>query len=378
MSNSVKNSNFFTPTPLGHHTLKNRIVLPPLTRQRSTQPGNVANELMAQYYSQRAGAGFLVTEGTQIEPRGQGYAWTPGIYTPEQIAGWRKVTEAVHAEGGVIFAQLWHVGRVSHTALQPNGDAPVSASAIAADQVSVFIETAPGAGELVKPSMPRALTTDEVQELVQLYIQAARNAMEAGFDGIELHCANGYLVNQFISAHSNHREDQYGGSLDNRLRFLREIVAGVAECIGKEKVGVRFAPLFTTTDEDRTYLGLVEEDPHTTYIEAIKILENVGIAYLSIAEADWDDAPAMPEAFRRDVRSTFSGAIMYAGKYTAQSGSALLDSGLADLVAFGRPFIANPDLPGRIANDWPWNPINPATVYGGTAEGYVDYPVYAE
>ncbi|WP_095095469.1 alkene reductase [Pseudomonas sp. Irchel 3A5] len=378
MSNSVKNSNFFTPTQLGHHTLKNRIVLPPLTRQRSTQPGNVANELMAQYYSQRAGAGFLVTEGTQIEPRGQGYAWTPGIYTPEQIAGWRKVTEAVHAEGGVIFAQLWHVGRVSHTALQPNGEAPVSASAIAADQVKVFIETAPGAGELVKPSVPRALTTDEVQELVQLYIQAARNAMEAGFDGIELHCANGYLVNQFISAHSNHREDQYGGSLDNRLRFLREIVAGVAECIGKEKVGVRFAPLFTTTDEDRTYLGLVEEDPHTTYIEAIRILENAGIAYLSIAEADWDNAPAMPEAFRRDVRSTFSGAIMYAGKYTAQSGSALLDSGLADLVAYGRPFIANPDLPARIANDWPWNPINPATVYGGDAEGYVDYPLYAQ
>ncbi|MET0126265.1 MAG: alkene reductase [Pseudomonas caspiana] len=378
MSNSVKNSNFFTPTQLGHHTLKNRIVLPPLTRQRSTQPGNVANELMAQYYSQRAGAGFLVTEGTQIEPRGQGYAWTPGIYTPEQVAGWRKVTEAVHAEGGVIFAQLWHVGRVSHTALQPNGDAPVSASAIAADQVSVFIETAPGAGELVKPSVPRALTTDEVQELVQLYIQAARNAIEAGFDGIELHCANGYLVNQFISAHSNHREDQYGGSLDNRLRFLREIVAGVAECIGKERVGVRFAPLFTTTDEDRTYLGLVEEDPHATYIEAIKILENAGIAYLSIAEADWDNAPAMPEAFRRDVRSTFSGAIMYAGKYTAQSGSALLDSGLADLVAFGRPFIANPDLPARIANDWPLNPINPATVYGGDAEGYVDYPLYAQ
>lgn len=377
MSNSVKNSNFFTPTTLGQHTLKNRIVLPPLTRQRSSQPGNIANELMAQYYSQRAGAGFLVTEGTQIEPRGQGYAWTPGIYTQEQIAGWRKVTEAVHAEGGVIFAQLWHVGRVSHTALQPNGDAPVSASAIAADQVSVFIETAPGAGELVKPSVPRALTTDEVQELVQLYIQAARNAMEAGFDGIELHCANGYLVNQFISAHSNHRQDQYGGSLDNRLRFLREIVAGVAECIGKEKVGVRFAPLFTTTDEDRTYLGLVEEDPHTTYIEAIKVLENAGIAYLSIAEADWDNAPAMPEAFRRDVRSTFSGAIMYAGKYTAQSGSALLDSGLADLVAFGRPFIANPDLPARIANDWPLNPINPATVYGGTAEGYVDYPSYS-
>lgn len=370
------NNAFFTPAKLGNHTLKNRIVLPPLTRQRSTQPGNVANELMAEYYQQRAGAGLLVTEGTQIEPRGQGYAWTPGIHTAQQIAGWRKVTEAVHAVDGVIFAQLWHVGRVSHTALQPNGDAPVSASAVATDRVSVFIETAPGAGELVPPSAPRALSTAEVQELIQLYIQAARNAMEAGFDGIELHCANGYLVNQFISAHSNLRTDQYGGSLDNRLRFLREVVAGVAECIGKDKVGVRFAPLFSTTDEARTYLGLVEEDPHSTYIAAIKILEDVGIAYLSIAEADWENAPAMPQTFRQAVRETFSGAIIYAGRYNANTGAQLLKSGLADLVAFGRPFMANPDLPARIANNWPLNQLNPATVYGGGAEGYIDYPTY--
>jgi N-ethylmaleimide reductase len=372
----MKHNPFFTPVTLGGHTLKNRIVLPPLTRQRSTQPGNVANALMAEYYQQRAGAGLLITEGTQIEPRGQGYAWTPGIHTPEQIAGWRKVTEAVHGAGGVIFAQLWHVGRVSHSALQPGGAAPVSASAVATDRVSVFIETAPGAGELVSPSAPRALSTAEVEELVQLYIQAARNAMDAGFDGIELHCANGYLVNQFISAHSNLRDDQYGGSLQNRLRFLRDVVAGVAECIGKEKVGVRFAPLFTTTDEARTYLGLVEDDPHTTYIEAIKILENVGIAYLSIAEADWDNAPEMPLTFRQAVRDTFSGAIIYAGRYTAESGARLLESGLADLVAFGRPFMANPDLPARIANGWALNALNPATVYGGGAEGYTDYPSY--
>lgn len=372
----MKNNSLFKTATLGNHTLKNRIVLPPLTRQRSTQPGNIANELMAEYYQQRAGAGLIVTEGTQIEPRGQGYAWTPGIHTAEQIAGWRKVTEAVHAREGVIFAQLWHVGRVSHTSLQPENAAPVSASAIATERVSVFIETEPGAGALVKPSAPRALTTREVEELVQLYIQAARNAMEAGFDGIELHCANGYLVNQFISAHSNNREDQYGGSLHNRLRFLREVVAGVAECIGKEKVGVRFAPLFSSTDEERTYLGMVEDDPHTTYIEAIKVLEVVGIAYLSIAEADWDNAPRMPESFRRAVRSSFSGAIIYAGRYTAQSATQLLDSGLADLVAFGRTFMANPDLPARIANDWPLNRLNSATVYGGNAEGYTDYSVY--
>jgi N-ethylmaleimide reductase len=322
------------------------------------------------------GCGLDCYRGHSDRTRGQGYAWTPGIHTTEQIAGSPKVTEAVHAREGGIFEQLWHVGRVSHTSLQPESAAPVSASAIATEQVSVFIETEPGAGALVRPSAPRALTTREVEELVQLYIQAARNAMEAGFDGIELHCANGYLVNQFISAHSNIREDQYGGSLQNRLRFLREVVAGVTACIGKEKVGVRFAPLFSSTDEERTYLGMVEDDPHTTYIEAIKVLEDAGIAYLSIAEADWDSAPRMPESFRRAVRSTFSGAMTYAGRYTAQSGTHLLDSGLADVIAFGRTFMANPDLPARIANDWPLNPLNSASVYGGNAKGYTDYSVY--
>lgn len=318
--------------------------------------------------------GLIVTEGTQIEP--QGYAWTLGIHTAEQIAGWRKVTEAVHAREGVIFAQLWHVGRAFHTALQSESAAPVSAFAIATDRVSVLIDTDQGAEALVKPSTPRALTARENEELVQLYIQAARNAIEAGFDGIKLHCANGYLINQSISAHSNIREDQYGGSLQNRLRFLREVVAGVTACIGKEKVGVRFAPLFSSTDEERTYLGMVEDDPHTTYIEAIKLLEDAGIAYLSIAEVDWDSAPRIPESFRRAVRSTVSGAMIYAGRYTAQSGTHLLDSGLADVIAFGRTFMANPDLPARIANDWPPNPLNSASVYGGNAKGYTDYSVY--
>ncbi|HCT08038.1 MAG TPA: alkene reductase, partial [Pseudomonas sp.] len=204
-----------TPVTLGGHTLRNRIVLPPLTRQRSAQPGDIATDLMAQYYRQRATAGFMVSEGTQIEPRGQGYAWTPGIYTPEQIDGWRKVTTAVHAEGGVIFAQLWHVGRVSHHGLQPEGAAPVAPSALQPQQVKAFIETAPGTGELVQPPVPRALRTEEVKDLVRLYAEAARNAMAAGFDGVEIHSANGYLVNQFISAHANTRDDEYGGSVHN-------------------------------------------------------------------------------------------------------------------------------------------------------------------
>ena len=374
----MKNSVLFDNVRLGPYTLRNRIVLPPLTRSRSSQPGNIPNDLMADYYRQRIGAGLMVTEGTQIEPRGQGYAWTPGIHSPEQVEGWRRVTDAVHAEGGIIFLQLWHVGRVSHTSLQPGGAAPVAPSAIPADNVKVFIETGPGQGALALPSPPRALTTAEVKELVQLYAQAARNALDAGFDGVEIHSANGYLVNQFISAHTNRRDDEYGGSLQNRLRFLREVTQAVADVVGKDRMGVRFAPLFATTEEDRVYLGLVEEDPHKTYIEAVKVLEEVGIAYLSLAEADWENAPELPEDFRADVRKAFSGKILYAGKYTPERGVRVVEAGWGDLIAFGRPFIANPDLPERIAHSWPFNPVDPATMYGGTDKGYTDYPAYQD
>ncbi|GBR55358.1 NADH:flavin oxidoreductase [Neokomagataea thailandica NBRC 106555] len=372
----MKNSVLFDSVTLGPYTLRNRIVLPPLTRSRSSQPGNIPNDLMATYYSQRSSAGFMVTEGTQIEPRGQGYAWTPGIYSPEQIVGWRKITDAVHEKKGTIFLQLWHVGRVSHASLQPGGAAPIAPSAIPADNVRVFVETGPGQGALTQPSAPRALTTAEVKELVQLYAKAARNALDAGFDGVEIHSANGYLLNQFISAHTNQRDDEYGGSLENRLRFLAEVTQAVADVVGKERMGVRFSPLFATTDEDRVYLGLVEEDPHTTYIEAIKTLEKVGVAYVSIAEADWDNAPDLPESFRADIRKNFSGRVLYAGRYTPERGVSVIEAGWGDMIAFGRPFIANPDLPERIAHGWSLNPVDPKTMYGGTAKGYADYPAY--
>lgn len=368
------NKNLFSPLQLGQHTIKNRIALPPLTRCRSSQPGNIPNELMLNYYTQRAGAGFMVTEGTQIEPRGQGYAWTPGIHTQAQVEGWKAITQAIHAKNGIIFCQLWHVGRVSHQNLQPNQEAPIAPSNISATNVRVFIETAPNEGMLTSPSEPRALSTQEVKDVVELYRTAAINAKTAGFDGIELHGANGYLINQFISEHTNTRTDQYGGSLENRLRFLKEVVEAVSQVFGSQNVGVRFAPLFQSTDEERVYLGLVESDPHQTYIEAAKMLNDMNIGYLSIAEADWENAPELPITFRQALRETFTAPIMYSGKYTFEKAKTIFENGWGDLFGFGRTFIANPDLPHRLKNNLPLNEVDASSLYGGTEKGYTDYP----
>jgi N-ethylmaleimide reductase len=250
----------------------------------------------------------------------------------------------------------------------------VAPSAIKATAVKVFIETGPDSGALADPSQPVALTTMQVKELVELYRVAAVNAQKAGFDGVELHCANGYLVNQFISEHTNQRDDEYGGSLSNRLRFLGEICAAVIGVFGGERVGVRFAPLFETTEEQRVYLGLVESDPHRTYVEACALLESLGVGYLSIAEADWDDSPDLPETFRQALRTVYSGPIMYSGRYTEAKAKKILAQGLGDLFGFGRPFIANPDLPHRLRYGLPLNPVDPATLYGGGEHGYIDYP----
>ncbi|WP_434671005.1 alkene reductase (plasmid) [Klebsiella sp. B345] len=370
-------SSLFSPLTLGDLQLRNRIALPPLTRCRSNQPGNIPNDLMMEYYRQRVSAGFMITEGTQIEPRGQGYAWTPGIHSEAQIAGWKKVTDAVHQEGGTIFCQLWHVGRVSHNTLQPGMQSPVAPSVVAATGVRVFIETGPGVGMLTAPSEPRELSTQEVKEMVELYRIAAENAKKAGFDGVELHSANGYLINQFISEHTNFRNDEYGGSLDNRLRFLREVTEAVSSVFGSHRVGVRFAPLFSSTDEERVYLGLVESDPHTTYIRAAEVLNELEVGYLSIAEADWDNSPEMPESFRVALRETFQSPIMYSGRYTQEKAERILEKGWGDLFGFGRSFIANPDLPDRIKAGYPLNNVDQSSLYGGTEKGYTDYPVYS-
>lgn len=361
----------FQSYQLGGLSLKNRIVMPPMTRSRAAK-GEVATELMADYYGQRASAGLIISEGTQISRQGQGYAWTPGIFSQEQIDGWRKVTGAVHAAGGVIFAQLWHMGRVSHVLLQENGASPVSASAVLADGVKVFVDPTgkgpeDGVGEMIQHSMPRELTIPEIKQIIQEYAQAAKNAIAAGFDGVELHGANGYLIEQFIDSQTNRRTDEYGGTLENRLRFLRDVVTAVIDAVGKDRVGVRQAPL-------TTLMGAIDDDPETTYLEAAKFLNDSGIAYIHIAEADWENAPVMPIAFKEAYRRAFSGTLIYAGKYTKERAEEALQNGWADLIAFGRPFIANPDLPYRLEHDLPLNEPIREKFFGGGAAGYTDYP----
>ena len=360
----------FTSYPLGSLDLPNRIVMPPMTRARAGK-GEVATELMAEYYAQRASAGLIVSEGTQISRQGQGYAWTPGIHSAEQVAGWRKVTDAVHAAGGRIFAQLWHVGRVSHTALQPGGAAPVSSSPLSAEGVKVFVDpdgrgAEAGVGEMIQHSPPRALTVEEIAGIVQDYANAARNALQAGFDGVELHGANGYLINQFIDSQANSRSDEYGGSLRKRLRFLGEVVQAVIDVVGRKRVGVRLAPLTTLQ-------GAIDDTPESTYLAAAKLLDDLGVGYIHIAEVDWDDAPAMPVPFKEALRMIYRGTLIYSGKYTTARAEEALREGWADLIGFGRPFIANPDLPHRLQHGLALQDGDRATYFGGNAAGYTDY-----
>ncbi|CAK3036468.1 N-ethylmaleimide reductase [Vibrio crassostreae] len=359
----------FQPIQLGNIELKNRIVMPPMTRSRATQPGNSANDMMAAYYAQRASAGLIVAEGTQISPLGQGYAWTPGIYSDEQIAGWKKVTDAVHEKGGVIFAQLWHVGRVTHPD-NIGGEQPISSSAIKAENVKTFIDNGTDEPGFVDVVEPREMTKEDIKEVVEQYRQAALNAIEAGFDGIELHAANGYLINQFIDSEANNRTDEYGGSTENRLRFLGEVVEAMVEAIGADRVGVRLAP-FTSLN------GTVDATPVETYTAAAAYLNLYKIVYLHIAEVDWDDAPETPKAFKAAVREAFKGVLIYAGKYDSERGEQAVAEGVTDMVGFGRPFVANPDLPARIQNGFPLAPHDPNTLFGGAEKGLTDYPEYA-
>lgn len=356
----------FTPHTVGRFRLRHRIVMPPMTRARAGC-GEVATPLMAQYYQQRASAALIVSESTQVSVQGRGYAWTPGLHTDAQIAGWLQVTNAVRADGGCMFAQLWHAGRMSHCSLQPHGSAPVSASALPATQINVFVDpegrgAQSRAGRKAEPSVPRALTLPEIHATVHDFAQAARNALAAGFDGVELHAGNGYLFEQFLDPSSNCRDDHYGGSLRNRMRLLLDTVRAVAGAVGSDRLGVRLSPLR-------------EHVPHAAlsdYLVAARMLDALGVAYLHFA--DRDGGQALPINFKQSLRSLYRGTLMYSGGYTLERAEEALRAGWSDLIGFGRAFIANPDLPYRLRCGLPLTPAQPCTFYGGDAEGYTDYP----
>lgn len=361
-------SMLFQPLTLAGRELPNRIVMAPMTRARSSQPGDSANALMAEYYAQRASAGLIITEATQISPQGKGYSFTPGIYSAEQVSGWRQVTDAVHAAGGRIFLQLWHVGRMSHSSFHADG-LPVAPSALAPD-AQVWVVGNDGVGRMLDCPTPRALSSTDIASIIEDYRRAAHNADLAGFDGVEIHGANGYLIDQFLRSTSNQRTDAYGGSRERRLRFLQEVVSAVADEIGAARVGVRLAPFITARN-------MACPDIIPTILEAAAYLDRVGVGYLHLSEADWDDAPQIPHEFRVKLRSTYHSAIIVAGRYTRERGEDLLQQGLVDLIAFGRPFIANPDLPARLAQHWPLAEFDSTRLLGGDAQGYSDYPAFS-
>ncbi|AOH87178.1 alkene reductase (plasmid) [Sphingomonas panacis] len=350
----------FEPYELGGISLSNRIVMAPLTRNRAG-PGFVPGQLAADYYSQRASAGLIISEATQISQQGQGYQDTPGIYSQAQIDGWRKVTDAVHAAGGHIFVQLWHVGRISHVDLQPDARAPVAPSAIRAE-TKTFVNNG-----FVDVSEPRALELDEIPGIIADFRRAAANAIAAGFDGVEVHGANGYLLDQFAKDGANVRTDTYGGSIENRARLMLEVTAAVAEEIGADRTGIRISPVSPAN-------GISSSDPQPQFDYIVEKLSERGIAFIHVVEG----ATAGP----RDVAPFDFGALRakFSNSYIANNGydlalatSALSDD-KADLFAFGRPFIANPDLVERLKTGAPLATLDPATLYGGGSAGYTDYP----
>ena len=330
-----------SPLALGRINLPNRVMIAPMTRSRTTQPGNVPNAMMAEYYAQRASAGLIITEATQISQQGQGYSFTPGIYTQDHIDGWKLVTRAVHKACGRIFLQLWHVGRMSHESFHPDGK-PVAPSALSPDAQVWVVDPDTGVGSMVDSPVPRALETNEIADVIADFRKAAANAIAVGFDGVEIHGANGYLIDAFLRRSSNHRTDQYGGSQENRIRFLVEVADAVADEIGADRTGIRLSPYITQRNmADNEIIEVIQK--------AAKELDRIGLVYIHLSEADWDDAPQVPKQFRHDLRAVYAGKIIVAGKYTKDRADKILGAGLADLVAFGRPFIANPDLPRRFA-----------------------------
>jgi N-ethylmaleimide reductase len=365
----------FSPLQIGPYQLKHRLALAPLTRMRAEKPSLAPRPLNAEYYAQRATpGGLLIAEASPVMATGFGSPGVPGIYTGQQIAGWRKVVDAVHAKGGVIFLQLWHVGRVSHSSFQPGGVLPVAPSAVA---IPPDLKTGTADGKAVTYETPRALETSEIPGVVDAYRQAAKNALQAGFDGVEIHGANGYLIEQFLQSHTNLRTDQYGGSIENRTRFLMEVTDAVVEVWGAGRVGLRLSPYGVAN-------GSGEPDPMPIYTHVVQALNPLGLAYLHFieprssgagrAEVNHQNVPSAMVLFR----PIWKGVLISAGGFTGETANAAIADGHADAIAFGRIFISNPDLPRRLQRGFPLTPYDRKTFYGGDVAGYTDYLAHDE
>jgi len=356
-----------TPVQVGRYSLPNRLVMAPLTRNRASADELAPQAMHATYYAQRASAGLILTEATQISPQGIGYPLTPGIYSDAQVTAWKAVTDAVHARGGHIFLQLWHVGRISHPSLQPDGALPVAPSAIAPQGMA---NTYSGEQPFVTP---RALELEEIPGIIADYRKAAENALAAGFDGVEVHSANGYLLDQFLQDGSNHRTDAYGGSIENRARLLFEVLETVIDVWGSDRVGIRLSPSGTFND-------ISDSNPKALFSYVVESLNRYNLAYLHLIEPrTGNDAanPAHPDAIDLTTayfRTIYTGILLSAGGYTQESGNGAIAAGETDLVVYGRLYISNPDLVERFRLNAPLNPYDRNTFYGGDERGYIDYP----
>lgn len=352
----------FDPTTLGDISLTNRMVMAPMTRSRA-ETRNSPSDFHALYYGQRASAGLIITEGTAPAPNGLGYPRIPGLYSEEQVRGWRRVTEAVHERGGCIFAQLMHVGRVAHQANLPDG-----AEVVAPSEVELPGEMYTDAHGMQPHTPARAMNDADIRQAQEEFVQAARNAVDAGFDGVEIHGANGYLVEQFIHPHTNRRAEPYGGSIENRCRFALEIATQMSEVIGAGRLGIRLSPYGTFNDMPHY------ADIDATYTYLAEALDDIGIAYIHLTDMSGMGGPEIPNALKSAIRGAFSGTLILCGGYDRERAEQVLASGLCDLVAFGRPFISNPDLVERLENEWPLAEPDHDTFYTPGEKGYTDYP----
>lgn len=366
MTNTTgKDSDLFSPFQLGPTTLANRIVMAPLTRSRAKED-DIPGDIAAEYYVQRATAGLIIAEATQISPQGKGYVYTPGIYSDAQVHAWKKITDAVHTAGGKMFLQLWHVGRISHPSIQIDGVLPVAPSAIKPEGQSYTLDG------FVPMVTPRALATSEIPGIVQQYRTAAKNAKAAGFDGVEIHAANGYLLDQFLRDKTNQRTDEYGGSIENRARLLMEVTAAVVEVWGGDRVGIRISPVSSFGD-------IADSNPEALFRYVVEKLNPFGLVYLHVIEGDTGGAREVADGFDPQIlHQLFNGFYMANNGYDLNMAVEARVRNKADLIAFGRPFIANPDLVKRLYVGAHLNTPDPDTMYGGAAKGYIDYPTLNE